>query len=92
MTLALLTVDDKEILSVLALIRELKREAARLFFLVWIVAVDSESSSALSGSGGLRIPPAGWGCVTAVLMEGFGLCVEALVESSSFLLSRLSSL
>ena len=48
MTLALLTVDEREMLSVLAFSRELNREAARPLFLA--VTVDEVVSSA-----GLRI-------------------------------------
>ena len=72
MTLALLTVDEREMLSVLALILELKSEAARLRFFVCTVAVDPTSST--SGLCGV--------VVAAALSLLFGNA-EAFMDASS---------
>jgi hypothetical protein len=74
MTLALLTVEEREMLSVLALSRELKREAARLFFFVWAVTVDSPS---------LRTPLGVSGRSTVEGALPLEWKVEALMDSSS---------
>ena len=81
MTLALLTVDEREMLSVLAFSRELKREAARPFFLaVCKVAVDVVSST------GLRMTSSEVGLVPVLplfLLELVPLIADALMDSPS---------
>ena len=77
MTLALLTVDEREMLSVLAFSRELKREAARpLFLIVCVFAVDEvESSTELTiASSEVALVPA----LPLILLD-----LDALMDSPS---------
>ena len=77
MTLALLTVDEREMLSVLAFSRELNREAARpLFLAVCMVAVDEVVSST-----GLRIASSEVALVPALPLNLLEL--DALMDSPS---------
>lgn len=87
MTLALLTVDEREMLSVLAFSRELKREAARpLFLAVCMVAVDEVVSSTeprIASSEVALVPV----LPSLTLLE----LVDALIDSPSWSSSAICS-